>query len=157
MGFERLVKRILVALSVLTLQGCDAPERRSEREQMRPTPTQAAAFDNTMADVRLEVAEKRIATLERQVAELQGGTQQVDNDMLKQQLAVSQKALADAAAREVEPTPTPTASPMPAKTAVDRPANRQAPPRRAEPKATSTPSPKPSASPTGRSLKLDLR
>lgn len=69
------------------------------------------------ADVRLEVALKRIAALEREVAELKAGPATVDADMLRQQLSVTENALANASrggmADDAAPSPSVDATGLP--------------------------------------------
>lgn len=104
------------------------------------------------ADVPLDVALKRIAILEREVAELKAGPATVEADMLRQQLSATRNALADASRDSVPDDATPVQGPA---SAGSRAAPKAQPNRPAEqattaPRAGKTPAARPN-------LDLDLR
>lgn len=89
-----------MALPMLALACNETPRSAAGPE---PQETQNAARDMARidADVRLDVALKRISALEREVAELKAGPATVETDMLRQQLSATQNALADASRNSV--------------------------------------------------------
>ena len=110
------------------------------------------------ADVRLEVALKRIAVLEREVAELKADPAPVETDLLRQQLSATQNALADASRDSLRDD----AAPVPSSDSADPPTassrEGRAPQRSSASRSgtANTPRPKPPAAKRS-SLELDLR
>ena len=109
-------------------------------------------------DVRLEVALKRIAVLEREVAELKADPATVETDLLRQQLSATQSALADASrdslSDDAAPVPSPDSAGPPVAPRREGRATQQSSASR--PGTANTPRPKPPAT-TRPGLELDLR
>ncbi len=87
--------RAVLMLPMLALACNDAP-RSSDPSVARGDTEAARDVARIDADVRLDVALKRIAVLEREVAELKADPATVETDLLRQQLSTTQNALADA-------------------------------------------------------------
>lgn len=91
----RLHVRAMMVLPML-VPACNETPRSSTVPVAEEKSDAARDMARIDADVRLDVALKRIASLEREVAELKASPATVETDMLRQQLAVTQNALADA-------------------------------------------------------------
>lgn len=80
----------------LLAPACHEAPRSSAMPVTEASSAAASDMARIDADVRLDVALKRIAILEREVAELKADPATVEADLLRQQLSVTQNALADA-------------------------------------------------------------
>jgi hypothetical protein len=148
-------------LPMVTL-ACNEAPRSSSAPVAQPEDDAARNMAQIDADVRLDVALKRIATLEREVAELKAGPATVETDMLRQQLSATQNALA-AASRDPVPdgetlTSGPnTAAPRAVATSSARASRRSEQPT-AGTGANTTPGARPKVQATNRpSLNLNLQ
>lgn len=132
----------LIALS-FAASSCDQPRSSAstvtDRERLNEEAAATASVAQTEASVKLDVALRRIDQLEREVAELKAGPTAVDNDMLRQRLAITEDALARRDAPEPTPTPTSTAAKAPGLKVASP---RKAPAATPQPIARSTSSPR---------------
>lgn len=128
-------ERCIGVAALLVASGCDNASRSQTPAIADDTTESRQTIAKVEADVRLDVALKRIDRLEREVAELKAGPAPIDNELLRQELAITRKALASA-------SPPPAAAPEPG-TEQKTDTSQRAEPR---PQATGRPP-----------LKLDLR
>ncbi|RYE98716.1 MAG: hypothetical protein EOO77_36770, partial [Oxalobacteraceae bacterium] len=97
----------VLALALL-VAGCgEAPAPPDSREQAVQRDARDGA-PSALMTTRLDVAERRIAVLERQMAETKAGATTVDNELLRQRLAATEAALAAASVDRDVGTGTPS-------------------------------------------------
>jgi len=111
-----------LSIAVLAVTGCGPARDPAEMADNATRRDAEKVVEDTLLATRLQVAERRIAQLERQVAELSAAPATVEVDLLRQRLAGTEAALATASA-EPSPvaTPTPRATPSPRAVAAPRP------------------------------------
>jgi type IV pilus biogenesis protein CpaD/CtpE len=94
---KRQVRKHCIGVAALLLAaGCDNAYRSQTPAIADDTTQSKQTVAKIEADVRLDVALKRIDRLEREVAELKAGPAPIDNELLRQELAITKKALASA-------------------------------------------------------------
>jgi hypothetical protein len=89
-------ERCIGVAALLLASGCDNAYRSQAPAIADDTTQSRQTIAKVEADVRLDVALKRIDRLEREVAELKAGPAPVDNELLRQELAITKNALASA-------------------------------------------------------------
>jgi uncharacterized membrane protein len=138
---RRTIRATLPLAAALLLAGCGPTRAPAPAADGTPQRDAERIVEDVLLKTRLEVAERRIAQLERQVAEMSAAPANVEVDLLRQRLAGTEAALAASAAPIPVATPSPRATPSPAATATPRPqsAPRTQPTAAATPRAQPTP------------------
>lgn len=139
-----------VVTLALLFAGCgEAPRSADVRDQAAQRDARDGAT-SALTATRLDVAERRIAALERQMAETKASAISVDNDLLQQRLATTQAALAAASVDRDLAAVTPS---IPAPRVAATPIKVSTPGAKPTPAPEPTPTPTPKPRPTPR-LKL---
>lgn len=140
----------LLILAPLLLAACDRrpadmPADRDADTARAAIANESKAIDGIVADARVVALQKQVDRLDAEIAELKGGKQALDTQLLAQRLdAVEQRVYA-----RLPDASTPTPAPAPLPTASATPQVRPSPVRR-QPRPTPTPTPRHSG------LDLDL-
>ena len=95
--FPACAALVLAMLAV----ACNQPPQSSGPSIAGKTDEATRDMARIDADVRLDVALKRIAVLEREVAALKAGPATMEADLLRQQLSATQSALANASSADM--------------------------------------------------------
>jgi len=136
---RRTIRATLPLAAALILAGCGPARAPTPAADGTPQRDAERIVEDVMLKTRLEVAERRIAQLERQVAELSAAPATVEVDLLRQRLAGTEAALAASAAPTPVATPSPRATPSPSATPRPQPTPRTQPTAAATPRAQPTP------------------
>jgi len=139
MSMRRTIRATLPLAAALLLAGCGPTRAPAPAADGTPQRDAERIVEDVMLKTRLEVAERRIAQLEREVAELSAAPATVEVDLLRQRLAGTEAALAASAAPTPVATPSPRATPSPSATPRPQPTPRTQPTAAATPRAQPTP------------------